>query len=453
MAFGAWSLVPAAVVVAAALKTRRAFEPLALGCAVGYLMVDWRRFPGNFLDSVLKTFQDPSLVWVVVVCTLYGSLIQLMVVSGGIAAFGDRLLGGLSTRRRTLLGSWLLGVVIFVDDYLSALAVSSIMKRVTDRFRVPRELLALLVNSTAAPVCVIIPLSTWSLYVGKLLEDAKLAPAGQGNWVYLKTIPYSFYGLFMVAIAGLLAGGLLPAVGRMGRAVRRAEAGSGEAGLVPPGSEPFRNRLELPAGAGKARYFVIPFLVLIVVTLATGLDALKGAAVAVTATTLYFGLARVLTYEQAFEGVWDGARGMLFTLAVLVMSYVLKNVGDEMGLTQYIVDALKTSANPKMLPALIFLSLGLVSFATGSSWGIYAVAIPIVTALATSLHLNPWVSLGAVVAAGTFGSHACFYSDAAVLTATGTECNNIEHGLTQLPYALAAFALATVAYLAVGYLA
>ena len=223
MVFGIWSLVPAAVVVAVALKTRRAFEPLLIGCLVGYLMIDWHKFPGNFLDSLLRTFQDASLVWVIVVCTLYGSLIQLMVASGGIGAFGDHLLRFLTTRRRTLLGAWLLGVVIVVDDYLSALAVSSIMRRVTDRFRVPRELLAMMVNSTAAPICVIIPLSTWSLYVGKLLEDAKLAPAGQGNWLYIKTIPFNFYPLLMVAIAGLVAAGAIPAVGRMRRAVARAE--------------------------------------------------------------------------------------------------------------------------------------------------------------------------------------------------------------------------------------
>lgn len=453
MTFGAWSLVPPAVVVGVALRTRRAFEPLLAGCLVGYLMIDWRRFPGNFLDSLLKTFQDESLVWVIVVCTLYGSLIQLMVASGGIGAFGDYLLRFLTTRRRTLLGAWALGVVIVVDDYLSALAVSSIMKRVTDTFRVPRELLAMLVNSTAAPVCVIIPLSTWSLYVGKLLEDAKLSPVGQGNWLYIRTIPFNFYPIFVVIIAGLVAAGVIPAVGRMGRAVRRAEASDGPAALVPAGSEPFANRLLLPAGAmGKSRYFVVPFLVLIGVTLATGLDALKGAAVAVAFTVAWFAATRVLRYDQAIESVWEGARGMLFTLAVLVMSYVLKNVGDAMGLTQYIVDGLRASANPRALPALIFLSLGLVSFATGSSWGVYAVAVPIVVALTAALGLSPWASLGAVVGAGTFGSHACFYSDAAVLTATGTECNNIEHGLTQLPYALLAFGLGTVGYLAVGYL-
>ena len=451
--FGAWSLVPAAVVVAVALKTRRAFEPLLIGCLVGYLMIDWTKFPGNFLDSLIKTLQDESLVWVIVVCALYGSLIQLMVVSGGIAAFGDYLLRYLTTRRRTLVGAWLLGVAIFMDDYLSALTVSSIMRRVTDRFRVPRELLAMMVNSTAAPVCVIIPLSTWSLYVGKLLEGAKLAAPGQGNWLYMKTIPFNFYAIFMVVIAGLVAAGWMPVVGRMKRAVRRSEASADPADLVPAGSEPFTNRLMLPVGrAGKSRYFLVPLLVLVGVTLATGLDALKGAAVAVTFTVAYFSIDRVLRYDEALEGVWEGARGMLFTLVVLVMSYVLKNVGDAMGMTQFIVDGLRANANPKALPALIFLSLGLVTFATGSSWGVYAVTVPIVVALAAALGLSPWPSLGAVVAAGAFGSQACFYSDAAVLTATGTECNNIEHGLTQFPYALLAFALGTVAYLAVGYL-
>ena len=160
----------------------------------------------------------------------------------------------------------------------------------------------------------------------------------------------------------------------------------------------------------------------------------------------------MLTYEQVFEALWEGARGMVFTLAVLVMSYVLKAVGDQMGLTQYLVDIMRTHASREALPALIFLALGLVSFATGSSWGVYAVAVPIVVALIGSLGIHPWLSMGAVVSAGTLGSHACFYSDASVLSATSAECNNVEHGLTQLPYAGVACGVAAVGYLVAGYL-
>lgn len=450
MAFGVWSMIPPLVVVTVALKTRRAFEPLVIGCLVGFVMIDWRAFPGNFLDSLLKTFQDESLVWVIVVCTLYGSIIQLMVNSGGIRAFGDWLLQWLTTRRRALVGSWLVGIGIFLDDYLSALVVGNAMKRVTDRFRIPREMLAFLVNSTAAAVCVIIPATTWSLYVGKLYESSAFVPKGQGFSAYIHTIPYTFYGLAVVAIAGLVAAGIIPVVGRLGRAIERVDAGGP---LAPPGSESFVAIATVAdTVAGRPRYFVVPLVLVLGITVATGIDALKGVALALAITAGYYVVAGVLTYEQVFEALWEGARGMVFTLAVLVMSYVLKAVGDQMGLTQYLVDVMRTHASREVLPALIFLALGLVSFATGSSWGVYAVAVPIVVALIGSLGIHPWLSMGAVVSAGTLGSHACFYSDASVLSATSAECNNVEHGLTQLPYAGVAFGVAAVGYLVAGYL-
>ena len=450
MAFGVWSMIPPLVVVTVALKTRRAFEPLVIGCLVGFVMIDWRAFPGNFLDSLLKTFQDESLVWVIVVCTLYGSIIQLMVNSGGIRAFGDWLLQWLTTRRRALLGSWLVGIGIFLDDYLSALVVGNTMKRVTDRFRIPREMLAFLVNSTAAAVCVIIPATTWSLYVGKLYESSAFVPKGQGFSAYIHTIPYTFYGLAVVAIAGLVAAGIIPVVGRLGRAIERVDAGGA---LAPPGSESFVAIATVAdMVTGRPRYFVVPLVLVLGITVITGIDALKGVALALAITAGYYVVAGVLTYEQVFEALWEGARGMVFTLAVLVMSYVLKAVGDQMGLTQYLVDIMRTHASREALPALIFLALGLVSFATGSSWGVYAVAVPIVVALIGSLGIHPWLSMGAVVSAGTLGSHACFYSDASVLSATSAECNNVEHGLTQLPYAGVACGVAAVGYLVAGYL-
>ena len=450
MAFGWWSLVPPAVVVTVALKTRRAFEPLVVGCLAGYLLIDWHAFPGNFLDGLLKTFQDESLVWVIVVCTLYGSIIQLMVNSGGIRAFGDWLLQWLTTRRRALVGSWLVGIGIFMDDYLSALVVGNTMKRVTDRLRMPREMLAFLVNSTAAAVCVIIPATTWSLYVGKLYESSAFVPKGRGFSAYVHTIPYTFYGLAVVAIAGLVAAGVIPVVGRMRRAVERVDQGGP---LAPAGSESFASMVTLPDRVlGKPRFFVVPLILVLGITIATGIDALKGVALALALTAGYYVVAKVMTYGQVFEAFWEGARGMLFTLAVLVMSYVLKAVGDQMGMTQFLVDAMRAHASREALPALIFLALGLVSFATGSSWGVYAVAVPIVVALIGSLGIHPWLSMGAVVSAGTLGSHACFYSDASVLSATSAECNNVEHGLTQLPYAALAFGVSAIGYLVAGYL-
>jgi tetracycline resistance efflux pump len=447
--FGIWSLVPPLVVVLLAILTKRSMEPLVLGCVVGYLMIDYRQFPDNILHSLIKTMQDESLVWVILVCGMYGALIHLMIQSGGALAFGNYMLRYIKTRRNSLLAAWVMGIIIFIDDYLNALVVGATMRKITDHFKIPRELLAYVVNSTSAPVCVLIPLSTWSIYIGKLIEDKKIVEKGQGFYGFVKTIPYNFYAWFAVIGVVLVIYGVIPIMSRMKKAVYRAE----ETGvLAPPGSEELSQTHEIPADIEKSKpaYFFIPLIVLITATIALDIDALKGVFVAVLFTIIYYWVKKVLPYNHLFESIFEGFKSMLFALAILIVSYILKNIGDEMGMTQYVIESLQGVVSKAYLPALVFLSLGAIAFATGSSWGIYAIAIPMVVPVAIALDANVWITLGAVISAGTLGAHACFYSDATILTATGTECNNIEHAFTQLPYALMAAGLALVCYLAVG---
>ncbi|MEY4937505.1 MAG: hypothetical protein RIS64_3864 [Bacteroidota bacterium] len=168
------ALVPAFIVVVLSVWLRRAFEPLLIGCLVGYLLINPNAFPNNFLDGLTQTLQEKDTVWVILVCGLYGSLIHLIIESGGVFAFGELALKYVNTRRKSLITTWLMGVFIFIDDYMSALAVGVTMRKITDRYRVSRELLAYLVNATAAPICVLIPMTTWSIFCGKLLEDNKI---------------------------------------------------------------------------------------------------------------------------------------------------------------------------------------------------------------------------------------------------------------------------------------
>jgi Na+/H+ antiporter NhaC len=157
------------------------------------------------------------------------------------------------------------------------------------------------------------------------------------------------------------------------------------------------------------------------------------------------------SFQQLSETVFSGFNSMVFALAILMMSYVLKDVNDKMGLTQYVLHGVSPYVNKQLLPLLVFASLSVISVTTGSSWGLYAVAIPLVVPLAQHLDSNVLLNCGAIVSAGVFGSNACLYSDATILTAQSTECNNLENGLTQLPYAFIAFGLSCLAYLILGY--
>jgi Na+/H+ antiporter NhaC len=192
-------------------------------------------------------------------------------------------------------------------------------------------------------------------------------------------------------------------------------------------------------------------VVLLIATVYFDIDALKGVMVAVAFTFLYYLIIKLGTFKQLSETMFGGFNSMLYALAILMMSYVLKDVNDKMGLTQYILHAASPYLNREFLPVIVFASLSIISVTTGSSWGLYAIAIPLVVPLAQHFNSNVLLNCGAVISAGVFGANACLYSDATVLTAQSTECNNLDHGLSQLPYAAIAFGLSCVVYVIMGY--
>jgi tetracycline resistance efflux pump len=436
----AWSLVPPFVVITLGILMRRAFEPLLIGCLVGFFMIDRGRFPGNFIEALQAALMDKDMVWIILVCGLYGALIQLMIDSGGVFAFGEWALKHVRSRRSALLTSWLVGVIIFIDDYMSALATGATMRRITDRYRISREQLAFMVTATAPPVCMLIPMSTWSIYCGGLLEANQIVGTGGGFGGFLRTLPFMFYPWVIVLMALLMAFGVLPLFGKMRKADQLAESTAPVAHELSASQAPKSHPL----------FFFVPLAVLIGATLYLDKDALKGVMAGVAFTFLMYWVLKVMPFARLSDTVFEGFKSMIFALAILTMSYVLKKVGDQMGLTTYVINSVKPILSKQMLPVVVFLALSFISYLTDSSWGMYAVAIPIVAPLAMGIGANVWVALAAVFSAGAFGSQASFYSDATVLTASSTECDNVQLSMAQLPYNLIALAISSGLFIFAG---
>jgi tetracycline resistance efflux pump len=454
MSYGAIALIPPAVVIILAIKQRTSFEPLLIGCLVGYAIIgyhDHTNFFTNFVNSFEKVMGNSDSVWVILVCGLYGSLIGLMVRSGGTFKFGEWALKRIKTEKGALMGAWGMGLFIFLDDYLSALTVGLSMRKITDAFKIPREKLAYIVNTTAPPWCVVVPISTWTIFIGNILETSHVAPKGQGLATYWKMIPYVAYGYVSVLIIPLFIYGVLPWFGKLKQADIRAQ----ETGQLTASEFSDTATMDItamnPAKSSKIIYFLLPIIVLLAATIFFNIDALKGVMVAVAFTFIYYLVIKVGTFRQLSETLFGGFNSMIYALAILMMSYVLKDVNDKMGLTQYVLDSASPYLNKEFLPVIIFASLSIISVTTGSSWGLYAIAIPLVVPLAQHFGSNVLLNCGAVISAGVFGANACLYSDATVLTAQSTECNNLDQGLSQLPYALIAFSISALVYVLLGY--
>lgn len=443
---GALSLIPTAIVLILAIKSRRTIESIIAGSIAAFIITDQWNFLGALSEAMLRVMQDENTGWVLLVCGLYGSFIALLVRAGGAQAFGDLVSRRVKGKRGSLMWTWVLGLAIFLDDYLNSLTVSSSMKKVTDKYKTSREMLSYVVDSTAAPVCLIVPISTWAVYFSGLLEKNGVAAAGEGIDLFIRSIPYMFYPFIALLIVPLVIMGVIPLWGTMKTAEHRAET-TGQ--VVPTGSEhldvedPYEGRR---GHSPSSTLFFIPIGVLIFFTVVSDIDLLVGVIAGIIATLFQYYITRTLTPIDMFDTMMDGLKTMLPVLVILVSVFTLVEANDSIGFTRYVIESISPLMTAKMLPVLTFASMAFVSFATGSNWGVFAIAIPVVFPLAAQLGVDTTLMAGALFSASGFGSQACFYSDSTVLTAQGSGCGAHEHAMSQLPYAMLAAGLSMIGF-------
>lgn len=449
--FGVLSLIPTVVVISIAVLTHRPIFALLSGVVAGLLLIDPAQVIAGMAGLSLEIMMDETIGWVIMVCGLMGSLIMLLIRTGAAKAFANTMAAKADTRNKSLLMTWFLGMVIFIDDYLNVIAIGSSMKKVTDRFKVSRSMLSYVVDSTAAPICVIVPISTWAVYFAAVLEDTGTAAAGEGMRMYISGIPYMFYAWIAVLLVPLVATGRLPLLGPM----RHAEAMAQQGTLGLESGADFNADEDCTTANGAIESsslwtFSLPILSLIGFSWYFDIDILKGVIVTLALTVPFMVVQGLLPFKGAMDAMMDGFKIMLPPLAVVVTAFMFKAVNDQLGLPQYVIDGVTPLMSPLMLPLITFITMALVAFATGSSWGVFAIAIPIVMPLAASMDVSTPLMIGALLSASSFGSHACFYSDSTVLTAQSTGAGVMEHALSQLPYALLAAAAAGLLFVLVG---
>lgn len=450
---GAIILLPTLIVFVLAILTHRPIESLVTGSVVGLIMIHGKGFVGGFAESSLRVMMDETVAWVILVCGFMGSLIGILIRTGSTRSFTENMMKIVRSQRSALMATWGLGILMFVDDYLNSLAVGSAMRSLTDKYKVSREKLAYVVDSTAAPISVIIPFSTWGVFFAGLIVDNGIAAEGEGLNYYIGAIPYMLYAWVAVLMVPAVIYGAIPSLGPMKAAEHRAQT-TGQ--MVPPEAAHIElaNRSIQPRDDIKPRMamFLVPMTLLVASTLYFDKDFLVGIYITLGATTLFIVGTRMMDMHDTFDTVIDGFKTMIEPLGVLVAAFILKDVNDTLGLAPYVVETMQPILTPESLPAVIFASMALVSFMTGSNWGVFVIVLPIVTALATNLGADMKLVIGATLSASTFGSHACFYSDATVLTAQSSGCTPFQHAITQIPYAVIAAVISIVGYLGIAYL-
>ncbi|PID62291.1 MAG: sodium:proton antiporter [Gammaproteobacteria bacterium] len=447
------SLLPTLTTVIIAIVSRRPFESMMAGCLAGLMMLEPTNIISSFADNLSSVMGDENIIWVVLVCGLMGGFIKLLEISGCLNGFTDWLKTKIKSRRQSMVATATLGIVVFIDDYLNCLAVSSSVKRLTDFYNVSREKVAYLIDSTAAPMCVIIPVSTWAVFFAGLLEENGVAESGKGMGLYVSAIPYMAYAWSALIITLLVAFGVLGDFGPMAKAEKRAREGH----PIPPdfegeelASTP-KARLKLSSNRQLFNFFV-PVILLISSTVYFEIDLLRGVLFTCAVTAFMFYVQGLLTLEEQTKAMFDGFYTMLYPLATVIGGFFLKEINDNLGMTEYVVTFITPFMSVVTYPAIVFFVMALVVFGTGSSWGVFTIAIPIVMPVAQELGVYMPLVVGALLSASSFGSHSCFFSDSSLLASQGAGCSPMAHAFTQFPYAFSGCILAIIGFLLMGYL-
>ncbi|MGB5354316.1 MAG: Na+/H+ antiporter NhaC family protein [Woeseia sp.] len=461
--WGAAALTPLAVTLLLAFATRSALLAMLTGTFVGSLMLG--AMPGvGFNDLLQRALGNGDFIWICEIVVLIGILFELFRRAGVLFALSQRFAAGGGSRRRVELATFGMGFVI-IDDYFSPLLTGSVMRPMADGAVVPREKLAFILDATTASVCILVPFTAWGAYVSSLIaqQGGAVATVEQGLAVFIAAIPYNFYPILLLLFTFLLCAGVIPDFGPMRKAENRArETGA----LIRPGGKPLAGGSDALAAPTRRATPILWLELLAPVLLLLSFGAwtlvasgsVKIVEAFLLATTYLF---VVLALRGDFKTVTDaadvivtGAKNVMEALLIVALAYALNAVTNELQAAQYIIDQFATMLTPNSVVALTFGLTACISFATGTSWGAFALMMPVALPLAFDFSggdVMPLVyqTVAAVAGGGIFGDHASPVSDTSVLASVGAGSDHIDHVVTQLPYALLIAVLTLCLYLVI----
>ena len=463
-------LLPPVIAIALALITKEVYSSLFVGILVGGLLYSNFGFEGTvlhvFSDGIVSVLSDSYNVGILVFLVILGTLVCLMNKAGGSAAFGRWAQTHIKSRVGAQLATVALGCLIFIDDYFNCLTVGSVMRPVTDKHRVSRAKLAYLIDATAAPVCIIAPISSWAAAVAGFAEE------GQGLNLFIRAIPFNFYALLTVV---MMVGMALMKVEFGTMAV--FEENAMENGDLFSGTNPYASLdEEVDETHGRVIDLVLPIVVLVAccvigmiysggffsgagfVEAFSDSDAsvglMLGSAFALVFTFVYYLIRRAMSFRDMMGCIPEGFKAMVPAILILTFAWSLKAMTDSLGAKYFVRDFVQGGAASMQmfLPAIVFLIGCLLAFATGTSWGTFGMLIPIVQNVFSMDNPLAIVCISACMAGAVCGDHCSPISETTIMASAGAQCDHVNHVSTQLPYAITAAAVSFVSYIIAGFI-
>ena len=466
-----WALLPPLVAIILALITKEVYSSLFVGIVVGALLYSGFKFEGTvtqiFEGGIIKVLSDSYNVGILIFLVILGSVVCMMNKAGGSAAFGRWASQKIHTRVGAELAAIILGILIFIDDYFNCLTVGSVMRPVTDRHHVSRAKFAYLIDATAAPVCIIAPISSWAAAVSGFVEGQ------DGLAIFVRTIPYNFYAILTI----VMMVGMVLMKTEFG-AMKTHEINALNGDLYTTSARPYENATddEAPNPRGKVIDLVVPIVVLVIccvismiytggffsgtdfVTAFSQSDAstglAMGSAFGLVFAIIFYMVRRVINFRDCMACIPDGFKAMVPAIMILTFAWTLKAMTDSLGAAVFVEESMRSVAGgiEVILPAIIFLVGCGLAFATGTSWGTFGILIPIVVAVFEKSSPEMMIiSMSACMAGAVCGDHCSPISDTTIMASAGAQCDHVTHVSTQLPYAIVAAAVSFVTYIVAGF--
>lgn len=461
-----WSLVPAIIAIALALITKEVYSSLFIGIVIGGVFYSGLSFSGFlthvFNDGLVKQLSDSWNVGILIFLVVLGTMVALMNKAGGSAAFGNWARKHIKSKIGAQIATICLGLLIFIDDYFNCLTVGSVMRPVTDKYKVTRTKLAYLIDATAAPVCIIAPISSWAAAVSGFVSEGE-----NGIALFCKAIPFNYYALFTIIMMFALVF-MNFEYGEMSKYEKALEIMNE------------KNEAEDSAEKPKGTVFDLVFPIASLIILCTlgmiysggffsegdtylnfiesfassdaSIGLVLGSFGALILTVITYLIRRVLSFKSSMLCIPDGFKAMVPAILILSLAWTLKAMTDSLGAADYVAGIVEGSAAAlqMFLPAIIFIIACFLAFATGTSWGTFGILIPICIAVFPLGNPLRIISISACMAGAVCGDHISPISDTTIMASAGAQCDHVKHVATQLPYAMTISAVSFVTYIIAG---
>lgn len=441
MNLGFLSLVPIIVMVVLVIATKKVFESLLIAVSLVFILKDGTGFITGCVDSIYTVFAGDTYPWVLLMLTLFGALVTLLLESKGVDGFRRIALKYIKSEKSSLIFTWILGLLLCIDDYINDLAIGPSVRSITDKYNVPREAIGFIILAMGVPICALLPVSAMAVFVFGIMQDFGVSAADANMLTeYLKVIPFLVYPVLIVIIALLAAMGIIPKIGPLKKLYAAAKESTATKTVESQEEE----------SEGSLIDFILPVLTIVTVMLITN-DLVVSVIIALAVCFVLYIPRKKMTIEDFFKNIFEGVHSMVDILVILLFVFAFVDGLEQIGFSEYVISITTPFLVGGVIPMLSFIIVALLVFGGVDYWAVMLLMAPITVPLAETFGVNQYLTMAAVVSGAICGATSCFFGEQMLMCSQAVEKESVDLAVVAFPYAVIGFVLTTIIYGILGF--